>query len=410
MRTKEPPFTIGIEEEYLLVDKQTRDLAVEPPDELLAICEASIQGQVRHELMRSQIEIGTKVCHSIAEARHELASLRATVAEVAGAFGLAPIASSTHPFARWQLQHHTDKERYNILAQDLQVVARRLIICGMHVHVGIGDDDLRIDLLNQAAYFIPHLLALSTSSPFWQGELTGLKSYRLSVFDEVPRTGLPPQFSSFAEYQRTVDVLINAGLIEDGSKIWWDLRPSARFPTLEMRIADMCPLLDDVICIAALFLCVCRMLYRLRRNNQRWRHYASFLINENRWRAQRYGVQEGLFDFGKGEIVPFDDLIDELIELIRIDAEHFDCVDEIKRARTIVRNGTSADRQVNEYQAMLEAGKSEKAALRKVVDSLMRETLIGTEEAEIKIAAGTKKAKKPARKKRRAAAKSAASS
>jgi carboxylate-amine ligase len=408
MPTQEPPFTIGIEEEYLLVDKQTRDLATEPPEELLAICESAFHGQVRHELLRSQIEIGTKVCHSIAEARQELASLRATVAEVAAAFGLAPIASSTHPFARWQLQHHTDKERYHILTQDLQVVARRLIICGMHVHIGIGDDDLRIDLLNQATYFIPHLLALSTSSPFWQGELTGLKSYRLSVFDEVPRTGLPPQFSSYAEYQRTVDVLINAGLIEDGSKIWWDLRPSATFPTLEMRIPDMCPLLDDTICIASLYLCICRMLYRLRRNNQRWRHYAPFLINENRWRAQRYGVQEGLFDFGKGEIVPIDDLIDELIELVREDAEHFNCLAEIKRARTIVRDGTSADRQTNEYRALLKAGKSEKAALRQVVDSLMRETLIGTENAESKIAAAAKKAKKPAKKKRRSPAKSAA--
>jgi len=410
MRTPEPPFTIGIEEEYLLVDKQTRDLAVEPPEELLSICESAFQGQVRHELLRSQIEIGTKVCHSIAEAREELASLRATVAEVASAFGLAPIASSTHPFARWQLQHHTDKERYNVLTEDLQVVARRLIICGMHVHVGTGDDDLRMDLLNQASYFIPHLLALSTSSPFWQGELTGLKSYRLSVFDEVPRTGLPPQFGSFSEYQRTVDVLIKAGLIEDGSKIWWDLRPSATFPTLEMRISDMCPLLDDAICIASMYLCVCRMLYRLRRNNQRWRNYAPFLINENRWRAQRYGVQEGMVDFGKGEIVPFDDLIDELIELIREDAEHFDCLAEVKRARIIVRDGTSADRQTAEYRALLDAGKSEKAALKQVVDSLMRETLIGTEGVESKIAAATKKAKKPAKKKRRAAAKSAASS
>ena len=406
MSIKEPPFTLGIEEEYLLVDKQTRDLATEPPEELLDICEKAIHGQVRHELIRSQIEIGTKVCHSIAEARQELTSLRATIAEVAGAFGLAPIACSTHPFARWQLQQHTDKERYNTLTQDLQVVARRLIICGMHVHIGIEDDDLRIDLLNQASYFIPHLLALSCSSPFWQGEPTGLKSYRLSVFDEVPRTGLPPQFSSYSEYQRTVDVLKNAGLIEDGSKIWWDLRPSATFPTLEMRIPDMCPLLDDAICIASLYLCVCRMLYRLRRNNQRWRHYAGFLINENRWRAQRYGVQEGLFDFGRGEIVPLDDLIDELIELIRADAEHFGCVDEIKRARTIVRNGTSADRQMAEYQELIDAGKSEKAALRAVVDSLMRETLIGTENAESRVPAATKKAKKQskAKTKRRTAA------
>ena len=184
-------------------------------------------------------------------------------------------------------------------------MARRLVICGMHVHVGIEDDELRIDLLGQAAYFLPHLLALSTSSPFWEGQATGLKSYRLSVFDELPRTGMPHQFGSYSEYARTIEVLVNAGLIEDATKIWWDLRPSARFPTLEMRITDVCPLLADGITIAALFRCILRMLYRLRRENQRWRYYPPFLVRENRWRAQRYGTTEGMVDFGKGAVVPF---------------------------------------------------------------------------------------------------------
>ena len=305
MANTEPSFSIGIEEEYLLVDKETRDLAPEPPPALLAKAEEALRGQVSPEFLRSQIEVGTRVCHSMQEARDQLIELRSTVGGIADEFGLAPIASSTHPFAQWESQHHTDKERYNVLAKDLQHVARRLVICGMHVHVGIEDDDLRIDLLGQAPYFLPHLLALSTSSPFWQGTQTGLKSYRLSVFDELPRTGLPHNFSSYSEYERTIELLVSAGLIEDATKIWWDMRPSARFPTLEMRITDVCPLIEDAIAIAALYRCILRLLYRLRRQNQRWRHYPPFLIRENRWRAQRYGIEEGMVDFGKGAIVPF---------------------------------------------------------------------------------------------------------
>lgn len=379
MALKEPTFTIGIEEEYLLVDRETRDLVTDPPDDLMPKCEEALEdGRVSPEFLRSQIEIGTRVCESIAAAREELRHLRATVAGVANEFGLAPIAASTHPFAKWTGQYHTDKERYNVLAKDLQVVARRLVICGMHVHVGIEDDNLRIDLLNQASYFLPHLLALSTSSPFWQGELTGLKSYRLSVFDEMPRTGIPEQFSGFSEYHRTIDVLVNAGLIEDATKIWWDLRPSARFPTLEMRILDVCPLLDDAISVASMFLCICRMLYRLRRRNQRWRYYSPFLINENRWRAQRYGCDEGLVDFGRGEIVPFGELLEELTELIGEDMEHFDCVDEVAHARNIINKGTSADRQINRYKSFVDAGSGEEEALKAVVDGLIEETVQGT--------------------------------
>ncbi len=379
MTLKEPSFTVGVEEEYLLVDRETRDLVNDPPDELMPRCEEALEdGQVNPEFLRSQIEIGTRVCESIAAAREELRHLRATVASVANDFGLAPIAASTHPFAKWTGQHHTDKERYNVLAKDLQVVARRLVICGMHVHVGIEDDELRIDLLNQASYFLPHLLALSTSSPFWQGEPTGLKSYRLSVFDEMPRTGIPEQFSGYSEYQRTINALVNAGLIEDATKIWWDLRPSARFPTLEMRIPDVCPLLDDSISIASLFLCICRMLYRLRRKNQRWRFYSPFLINENRWRAQRYGCDEGLVDFGRGEIAPFNELLEELIELIAEDMDHFDCVDDIAHTRAIVTNGTSADRQISRYKSFIDAGSSTEDALKAVVDGLIEETVQGT--------------------------------
>jgi carboxylate-amine ligase len=374
MAIREPSFTIGMEEEYLLVDKETRDLAQEPPAALLAKCQQALPGQVSPEFLRSQIEVGTKVCRSIQEARADLIRLRSTVGGIAGEFGLAPIAASTHPFAQWSSQLHTDKERYNVLAQDLQQVVRRLVICGMHVHVGIDDDELRIDLLGQAAYFLPHLLALSTSSPFWQGNVTGLKSYRLSVFDELPRTGLPHQFSSYSEYLRTVELLVSAGLIEDATKLWWDLRLSARFPTLEMRITDVCPLIEDGIAIAALYICIIRMLYRLRRDNKRWRYYPPFLVRENRWRAQRYGTTEGLVDFGEGALVPFPTLLEELFDLVAEDAAYFGCAKEIAYARTIVRRGTSADRQLARFDQVKELGGTEQAALVAVVDDLIAET------------------------------------
>jgi len=376
MTIKEPSFTIGIEEEYLLVDQTTRDLVQEKPPALFPKLEESLRGQVSPEFLRSQIEIGTRVCKTVQEARDELVHLRGTVGRLAGEFGLAPIASSTHPFAHWQDQQHTDKERYNMLARDLQQVGRRLVICGMHVHVAIEDEDLRIDLLGQAAYFLPHLLALSTSSPFWEGTQTGLKSYRLAVFDELPRTGLPHQFTSWSEYARAVELLVNAGLIEDATKLWWDLRPSARFPTLEMRITDVCPLVEDGVAIAALFRCVLRMLYRLRRQNQRWRHYPLFLVRENRWRAQRYGIEQGMVDFGKGEVVPFPTLLEELFELVAEDAAFFGCTAEIAHARTIVERGTSADRQLARYDAVKKLGGSEHAALMSVVDGIVEETVM----------------------------------
>src|SRR6187551_2620675 len=356
MAIKEPSFTVGIEEEYLLVNKDSRDLAHEQPPELLAKCEEALRGQVSPEFLRSQIEVGTRVCNSMQEARDQLIDLRGTVGRIANEFGLAPIASSTHPFAEWSAQQHTDKERYNVIARDLQQVGRRLVISGMHVHVGIEDDDLRIDLLGQAAYFLPHLLALSTSSPFWQGIRTGLKSYRLSVFDELPRTGVPHQFSSYSEYERTIELLVNAGLIEDATKIWWDLRPSAKFPTLEMRVTDVCTRIDDAVSIAAVFACVLRMLWRLRTSNQKWRSYPAFLIEENRWRAQRYGVGESLFDFGKGKLVPFASLIDELVDLIAEDAAALGCEREVRHALNIATGGTSADRQVARHKKLLADG------------------------------------------------------
>lgn len=373
----DPPLTLGLEEEYLLVDLETREVAADPPPEMLAECEARIPDLVKPEFLTSQIEVATPICRTCREARAELAWLRRTVAEVSRKYGLAPIAASTHPFSQWRSQRHTDRARYHILARDMQAVARRLLICGMHVHVGIDDDELRIDLMNQVSYFLPHLLALSTSSPFWLGEDSGLKSYRLSVFDELPRTGLPSRFESYGEYKRHVDVLVRAGVFDDASMLWWDIRPSCRFQTLEMRITDVCSRIDDAVAIAALYQCIIRMLVRLRRGNQRWRAYDNMLIEENRWRAKRYGIDEGLIDFGKGEVVPCADLLEELIDLTKEDAEALDCVDELLHSRHILTTGTSAHRQLATFAAAMDAGRTRPDALCSVVDMLVDETVSG---------------------------------
>ncbi len=371
----DPSFTLGIEEEYLLVDKTTRDLVHEAPNDLMAACEKELEAQVSPEFLQCQIEVATQVCKTMAEARTDLAHLRQTIARLAGEHGLAPIAASTHPFARWTDQHHTDKERYNVLAKDLQVVVKRMLICGMHVHVAIEDEATRIDIFNQVTYFLPHLLALTTSSPFWQGLDTGLNSYRLIVFDALPRTGLPPEFSSYAEYERSTNMLMQTGVIEDRSKLWWDLRPSTRYPTLEMRICDVCTNIDDAIAVASLYVCLCRMLYRLRRKNQRWRAYSRFLINENRWRAQRYGIAQGFIDFGQGEIVDYDTLLEELLELVNEDAEFFGCKSALQQCRTIAKRGTSADQQRQTYNQAIKKGANVKEALQEVVDGLVKTTI-----------------------------------
>ena len=377
MTVKKPTFTLGVEEEYLLVDKETRGLAVDPPKSLIRECEEILDGQVTTELLRSQIEIGTKVCNNIQEVREDLRKLRRTIIDVSSRHGLAPIASSTHPFSRWSEQKHTRKERYDSLTAEMQGTARRLLICGMHVHVGINDDALRIDLMNQMAYFLPHLLALSCSSPFWEGRDTGLKSYRLTIFDALPRTGLPEQFQSYSEYERHVNIMINAGLLEDSTKIWWDLRPSGRFPTLETRIMDVCTRMDDAIALAALVCCIMRMLYRLRLANQRWRTYTTMLISENRWRAMRYSFDEGLIDFAKGAVVPFEELLEEILDLIAEDAEALGCKSEVADIRDILSRGTSAHRQLKVHELALAAGKSSNEALMAVVDTLIEDTAEG---------------------------------
>ena len=372
-----PSFTIGIEEEYWVVDRKTRDLVPDMPPDLIAACDAIAAGMVSPEFIRSQIEVGTPVGANIKETAQHLRDLRRLISDVVGKYDMALIAASTHPFAEWADQRHTDKMRYNVLAEALQGVVRRLLICGMHVHVGIEDKEQRIDLMNQVLYILPHLLALSTSSPYWHGADTGLKSYRTSVWRAVPRTGMPHEFDGWTDYERHVQVLIDAGVIEDATKLWWDIRPSARYPTIEMRSTDIATRIDDTITIAALYVSWLSMLYRLREDNQRWRIYPRMLINENVWRAQRYGIDEGLIDYGIGEIVPYPDLLEEIIDLVRLDAEMLDCVEEVERARDIAKRGTSADRQRETFAKATEDGASEKEALIAVVDFLIEETVAG---------------------------------
>src|SRR6056297_2665655 len=372
MAITHPDFTIGIEEEYLLVDLDS--LALSPsPEALMEACQKDLQDQVSPEFLNCQIEIGSKPCLTIAEAREDLRHLRRTVARHARAHNLAPIAASCHPFADWRSQTHTDKQRYNDLDHDLAGVVRRMLICGMHEHVGIEPPDRRIDLMNQMSYFLPHLLALSTSSPFWQGQDTGLASYRLTVFDNLPRTGLPPRMESFGSFERSVQVLVDMGVIEDASKIWWDLRPSSRFPTIESRICDVQPRLEDTLTLAALTQSLARMLWRLAVHNQRWRIYDTFLVSENRWRAQRYGTTEGLIDLGRNEIVDMATLIEEIIELVQEDAAFFDAVAEVEHARDMLDRGTSSERQRAVFAAARDTGETEAEALQSVVRHLIEE-------------------------------------
>jgi len=376
-----PSFTFGIEEEYFIVGARTYALVDEPPRKMLDECRAVLGEHFSAEYQRSQIEIATKICMSMPQAREDLTRLRAVVATIASHYGLAPIAASTHPFTPWCTQRHTDRKRYNTIAHDLKGLGRRMVIGGMHVHVGIDDDEQRISIMNEIRGFLPLLLALSTSSPFWQGENTGLKSYRTAINDATPRKGIPERFASWSDYCAMLGTLVRSGVIEDATKIWWDLRPSARFPTLELRITDVCPLIDDALCIAALFRCLCRCVQRHTREGSHLPNYPLLLLNENRWRAQRYGLEHGFIDLRHEEIVTSDVLIDELLDLIREDAEYFDCNAEADHARTILACGTSADRQLALYHKQLDRGLAPSNALEAIVDQLVIETVAGIDDA-----------------------------
>lgn len=370
-----PRFSIGIEEEYLLVDPETRALASTQPPEFMARCKERLGGRVTHEFLQSQVEIGTGVCATVGEARAELLELRRVVAETAVEFGMRMIAASTHPWAHWKEQVPVDMDRYRILGAEHRSLARRMAICGMHVHAGIEDPDLRVDLMSQVAYFMPHLLALSSSSPFWEGHDTGLKAFRPIIIGDLPRSGLPEIFESWNDWQEMLQVLAETGMVTDPSKIWWDLRPSAKHPTLEIRICDCCTWVEDGLAVAALYQALLSFLAHLRNNNQRWRHYRRILILENKWRAQRYGVEAEMADFGKRVTVPFADLMDELVEILRPHAEALESVAEIEHARVIARRGTSADQQLRVYNEGIAQGLDERAAQVAVVDWLIEQSV-----------------------------------
>lgn len=369
-----PALTLGVEEEYLLIDPETRDLVKDPSPDFMKDCKERLGERVTPEFLKCQVEIGTPVCADISEARNHLTALRAAIINTAEKHGMKLIAASTHPFADWGSQRHTPSQRYDLLDADMGGAIRRMLICGMHVHAGVEDQDLRIDLMNQMRYFLPHLLALSTSSPFWSGHDMAMKCARLGVFDSMPRTGLPDRYESWSDYERVIDRLVSAGVMEDSSKIWWDMRPSARFPTLEMRVTDVCTRLEDALCIAALYQSLLRMLARYKQRNMRWRIYPRILLEENRWRAQRYGCTKSMIDLGRGDCAPFGSLIEEIIDIVAEDAAALHCLAETQHARVILKRGTSACRQTDAYAQALKDGADKNEAFKAVVDLLATET------------------------------------
>ena len=372
-----PSLSLGIEEEYLLVDPADGELVSSPDAGFIPVCEAALGEQVTRELLQAQVEVGTAVCDDVAAARAELHRLRRTIADIAGTHGMALVAASTHPTAAWTEQESTKRARYRALTEDFQALARRQAVSGMHIHAQIEDEDLRIDLMNQVGYFLPHLLALSTSSSFWSGQDTGLKAFRRTVAQDLPRSGTAERLASWRDWQQLVETMTGVGLIEDATHIWWDIRPSAKHPTLELRITDICTRVEDALTIAAIFQSLLHHLWRLRERNQGWRHYRRILIEENKWRAQRWGVEADLADFAAGRLKPMGELVGELVELLREDAAELGCLAELERARTIVAEGTSADRQLAVYRAALEQGADEPEALRAVVRWLAEATLDG---------------------------------
>ncbi len=363
-----PSLTIGIEEEYQIIDPATRGLC-SYVQRILERGQIVLPDQIRPEFLQSQVEAGTFICQDIQEARRELVRMRRSIWELAEQEGLWVAAAGTHPFSSWARQEVSPFGRYPELVRFLQDVGRRLLIFGMHVHVGIEDQELLIEVMNQIRYFLPHLLALSTSSPFWHGRDTGLKSYRSVVFESLPRTGIPQQFRSFADYRSYVDTLLATNSIDEATHIWWDARPSEKFPTLEIRIPDMCTRVEETLCLAALIQAIVAKLVRLRQANQTWRLYRKSLLDENKWRAVRYGITGELIDFGKKKEVRFATLTKELLAWLDDVVDELGSRTEIEYVYTILRQGSSADRQLTVYQ--------QTGDFQAVVDHVVEETQQG---------------------------------
>ncbi|MCB2185568.1 MAG: carboxylate-amine ligase [Deltaproteobacteria bacterium] len=387
-------LTVGVEEEYQIVCPDTRDLysyvtqfleqgrQVLPPD------------TIRPELMESQIEAGSNVCTSVAEIRSEVIRMRRLVSDLARKNGLVICSAGTHPFASWDNQSFTAGERFRRFLSDMAGVASQLLTFGLHVHIGFGHDDEAKDLLfeigSQLRYFLPHILALSTSSPFWQGRDTGLKSYRNVILEMVPRTGIPSAFRSYSEYQALVNLLGQVGSIgldaegrPDATMIWWDLRFNPKYETLEVRIPDACTRVDEVGAVVALIMVVVVRLLKLYQQNQSWRAYRRHHIVENKWRAMRYGIEDRMIDFGKKALIPTRDIMLGGLAKDLENAKELGCLAEIDYVRHILDHGTSADRQLAVHRSALADGASPEEALKAVVDRLAAETVEGVYEDEL---------------------------
>lgn len=358
-------FTLGIEEEFQIIDPVTRELRSHM-HQIVEGGKTTLKEQVKAEMHQSVVEVGTNICKDIDEARREVTYLRKMIGEIAAKQGLVFAAAGTHPFSRWQDQEITDHPRYHEIVDKLQDTARGNLIFGLHVHVGIPNREIGLQLMNQARYFLPHIFALSANSPFWLGRNTGFKSYRTKVFDKFPRTGIPDYFESVAEYDSYINLLIKTNCIDNGKKIWWDLRLHPFFETIEFRICDVPMRIDETIALAALIQAVVAKIYKLMKKNLSFRNYKRALINENKWRAARYGIDGSLIDFGKQEEVPTKDLIYELLEFVDDVVDELGSRHELKYIEKMLENGTGADRQLKIYQST--------GDLKDVVDYLVSET------------------------------------
>ena len=361
-----PSLNIGIEEEYQTIDPTTRDLRSHIQAEIIQKGKTLLAERVKPEMHQSVIEIGTGVCPNIKEAKAEIRSIRQQIIGLARQNGLRLAAAGTHPFAQWRDQEIYPDDRYRMIVEDMKMVARANLIFGLHVHIGIEDRETAIQIMNAARYFLPHILALSANSPFWQGMDTGLRSYRCKVFDKFPRTNIPDLYSSWSEFENYVNLLIKTNCMDNAKKIWWDIRPHPNFPTLEFRICDIPMRVDETIAIAALCQAIVAKLYRLHEQNLSFRHYSRALIMENKWRAARYGLGGKLIDFGKQSEVPVRDLIYEILEFVNDVTGELDSKEEIAYITRILDEGNGADRQLRVF--------GETGDLNQVVDYVIEQT------------------------------------
>jgi glutamate---cysteine ligase / carboxylate-amine ligase len=343
-----PPFTIGIEEEFQVIDPETRQLRSHM-HQIVEGGKVILKEQVKAEMHQSVVEVGTNICHNIGQAKAEVIYLRKMVAELAAKQGLCIAASGTHPFSLWQEQLITDNPRYHEIVNELQDAARSNLIFGLHVHIGISNREQGIKLMNSARYFLPHIFALSTNSPFWQGRNTGFKSYRVKVFDKFPRTGIPDFYASAEEYDRYINLLIKTNCIDNGKKVWYDLRLHPFFNTIEFRICDIPMCVDETIALAALMQAIVAKLVKLMEKNLDFRQYGRALINENKWRAARYGIRGKLIDFGKEQEVPVEELTLELLDFVDDVVDELGSREQLQYIHTMLKNGTGADRQLEVF-------------------------------------------------------------